>query len=159
MPLTLQDREDIRGVIALYDFAIDLGDFEGYTSCFTEDGSFTHSGSGPDSKTAGRYQGHDQLFDFCKSVFASTKGHLRHWNNGTQILEGNGNTATMRSFIVGFTVGVYPVPKIFETGIYYDSFRKVDGRWLIQDREFRCDPQPEHRGYTWDPKGFADDLR
>ena len=65
----------------------------------------------------------------------------------------------MRWFIIGFSVGVYPVPQIFETGIYYDEFRKVDGKWHIAQREFRCDPQPEHRGVVWDPQEFADDIR
>jgi hypothetical protein len=51
------------------------------------------------------------------------------------------------------------VPKIFETGIYYDKFRKVNGKWCIEERNFRCDPQPEHRGRTWDPQKFADDIR
>jgi hypothetical protein len=87
------------------------------------------------------------------------EGQLRHWNNGVQILEGDGETAAMRSFIIGFTCGVYPVPKIFETGIYYDKFRKVNGKWYIEERNFRCDPQPEHRGRTWDPQKFADDIR
>jgi len=89
----------------------------------------------------------------------TASGQLRHWNNGVQLLEGDGETATMRSFIIGFTCGVYPVPKIFETGIYYDKFRKVNGKWHIEERNFRCDPQPEHRGRTWDPQKFADDIR
>ena len=39
MPLTLEDREEIREVIARYDFAIDLGDPEAYANCFTQDGA------------------------------------------------------------------------------------------------------------------------
>ncbi len=159
MPLTLEDREEIREVIARYDFAIDLGDFDAYANCFTEDGEFLHSGAGEGSQMAGRYVGRQQLHDFCKSVFTFAKGQLRHWNNGVQLLEGDGQTATMRSFIIGFTCGVYPVPKIIETGIYHDEFRKVDGKWYISKRNFRCDPQPEHRGETWDPQKFADDIR
>jgi len=65
----------------------------------------------------------------------------------------------MRSFVIGFSVGVYPVPQIFETGIYHDEFRKVDGRWYIAQREFRCDPQPEHRGEAWELEDFAADIR
>jgi SnoaL-like protein len=159
MPLTLEDREEIRGVIARYDFAIDLGDPEAYANCFTEDGVFLHTGAGEKSGMAGKYTGRKELHDFCKSVYEFAEGQLRHWNNGVQILEGDGETAEMRSFIIGFTVGVYPVPKIFETGIYYDKFRKVNGKWYIAFRNFRCDPQPEHRGSVWDPQKFADDIR
>ena len=108
---------------------------------------------------AKKYVGRKELHDFCKSVCDFAEGQLRHWNNGVQILEGDGETAAMRSFIIGFTCGVYPVPKIFETGIYYDKFRKVNGKWYIEERNFRCDPQPEHRGRTWDPQKFADDIR
>jgi hypothetical protein len=129
MPLTLEDREEIREVIARYDFAIDLGDPEADANCFTEDGAFVHTGAGnQSSKMAKTYTGRKE-------------------------------TATMRSFIIGFTCGVYPVPKIFETGIYYDKFRKVNGKWYIEERNFRCDPQPEHRGRVWDPQKFADDIR
>lgn len=159
MPLTLEDREEIREVIARYDFAMDLGDPTEWANLFTEDGAFLHSGAGAQSEMAGRYQGRDALRDFCQSVFDRTKGQLRHWNNGVQLLEGDGETATMRSFIIGFSVGVYPIPQIFETGIYYDEFRKVDGKWYLAQREFRCDPQPEHRGVVWDPQEFADDIR
>ena len=52
MPLTLEDREEIREVIARYDFAIDLGDPEAYANCFTEDGAFLHTGAGSRSKMA-----------------------------------------------------------------------------------------------------------
>jgi hypothetical protein len=111
MPLTLEDREEIREVIARYDFAIDLGDPEAYANCFTEDGAFLHTGAGNKSKMAKRYTGRKELAAFCKSVCDFAEGQLRHWNNGVQILEGDGETATMRSFIIGFTCGVYPVPK------------------------------------------------
>jgi hypothetical protein len=159
MPLTLEDREEIREVIARYDFTMDLGDPDGWAELFVEDGVFMHTGAGKQSEMAGRYQGRQELRDFCQSVFDRAKGQLRHWNNGVQLLEGDGETARMRSFIIGFSVGVYPVPQIFETGIYYDEFRKVDGQWRIVQREFRCDPQPEHRDVVWDPQEFADDIR
>jgi uncharacterized protein (TIGR02246 family) len=67
MPLTLEDREEIREVIARYDFAIDLGDPEAYANCFTEDGSFLHTGAGSQSKMAKRYTGRKEL------------EHFHHW--------------------------------------------------------------------------------
>ena len=57
MPLTLADREEIRGLIARYDFALDLGDPDEYANCFTEDGVFLHTGSGEHSDTAGHRGG------------------------------------------------------------------------------------------------------
>lgn len=159
MPLTLEDREEIRELIARYNFAMDLGDPDAYAECFTEDGVFLHTGSGESSETAGRREGRAALRDFCEYIFGRTKGRLRHWNNGVQVLEGDGGTATMRSFMMGISVGVYPTPQIFETGIYFDELRKVEGRWYLSQREFRCDPQPEQRGVVWDPQEMADDIR
>ena len=161
MPLTLQDREDIREVIARYDFAIDLGDPEAYANCFTEDGYFLHTGAAnPSSNMAKKYVGRTELAAFCQSVFDFAQGQLRHWNNGVQLLEGDGETATMKSFIIGFTSGIYPVPQIFETGIYYDVFQKVESKWYIKSRNFSSDPQPEQQGQPgWDPQKFADDIR
>ena len=159
MPLTLEDREEIREVIARYDFAIDLGDPEAYANWFTEDGAFMHTGRGSQSKIAKKYIGRKELAAFCKSVCDFAEGQLRHWNNGVQILEGDGETATMRSFIIGFTTGVFPCRRSSKPEFYYHKFRKVKGKWYIEERNFRCDPQPEHRGRVWDPQKFADDIR
>jgi hypothetical protein len=51
---------------------------------------FLHTGAGDDSEIAGRYQAHEALRAFCQSVFDRSKGQLRHWNNGVQLLEGDG---------------------------------------------------------------------
>src|ERR1700722_7390482 len=74
MPLTLEDREEIREVIARYDFAIDLGEPEAYANCFTQDGAFLHTGAGNKSKMAKKYTGRKELHDFCQSVFEFAEG-------------------------------------------------------------------------------------
>lgn len=158
MPLTPDDREEIRELVARYDFALDLGEFDAYASCFAPDGAFWVDGFGEGSTVGGRHQGRDALRDFAKLNFEAYKGHFRHWNNGVQVIEGDGEVAQMQSYMIGITVGMLGEAQILETGMYYDTLRKIDGKWLFEERHFIADPQFEHREFTWDAEQFARDI-
>ena len=65
----------------------------------------------------------------------------------------------MRSFVVGFTCGVYPVPKMFDDRRSLRQFPH-GGRQVVHRRAqfpFRTTTGPRRR--TWDPQEFADDIR
>jgi len=158
MPLTPEDREEIRELVATYDWAIDFGLFDEYAATFTADGTFWVDGFGADSRVGGRHTGYAALFDFAKWNYEAYKGYLRHWNNGVQNMKGDGDHATMRSYMIGITVGMLGEAHILETGVYYDRLRRVDGQWRFEERHFICDPQYEHRMLTWDPEKFARDI-
>ena len=152
MSISLEDREEIRELVARYDFALDLGDFDGVVATFAPDGVFWADGFGEGSSVGGRHQGREALFKFAKLNFEGYHAHLRHWNNGVQIIEGDGNHARMRSYIMGVTVGMLGQAHILETGIYYDRLCKLDGQWLFEERHFIADPQFEHRELKWEPE-------
>lgn len=158
MALTPDDREDIRDLMAKYAFAIDFGDCEAYASTFTPTGTFWCDGWGEDSIVQGRHTGREALFNFCKLCFESYKGYLRHLSNGVQLMQGTGQRAEVRSYMMGVTVGTLPDAQILETGVYYDQVVKLDGRWLFEERHFIADPQFEHRGQSFDAAKFTQDM-
>ena len=158
MAISVDDRDSIRELVARYDFALDMGDFDSYASTFVPEGAFWVDGFGEGSAASGRYEGRAALFDFAKMTFESCQGYLRHWNNGVQVIEGAGDHARMRSYMIGITVGMLGEAHILETGVYYDKLRKLDGEWLFEERHFVLDPQFEHRELRWDAERFAREI-
>jgi SnoaL-like protein len=155
MKISLEDKDAIRELVARYDLAIDLGDYEAYANTFTVDGTFWVDGFGEGSIVAGRHTGRPALFNFAKLNYEAYQGHLRHWNNGVQLIEGAGNRARMTSYMIGITVGMLGTAHILETGVYYDRLCKIDGDWFFEERHFIADPQYQHRGLTWDAQSFS----
>jgi hypothetical protein len=132
MAMSAMDYEDIRQLLARYNFAIDLGDAEGWAATFTPDGAFECSGLPEGNPFGGRYEGSDALLGYAKMHYGHAKGRARHWNWNLEI-DGDGDTATMRCYMMALSVG-HPPAVQGSTGIYRDRLRKVDGRWLFEER-------------------------
>jgi uncharacterized protein (TIGR02246 family) len=65
MPMSPQDHEDIRALVASYAFALDLGDADAFADCFTDDGSsFGIAGLPEGHPLAKRFEGRDALKEF-----------------------------------------------------------------------------------------------
>ncbi len=144
MSLEPIDYEEIRQLLARYDFALDFCDAEAYVDCFTPDGAFTIDGMDERLPYVGRHRGAVALRSLADRMMDVARGYSRHWNN-VLLIEGDGHTAEMRSYVMVVAVGVKPDAVINATGVYRDRLRKVDGRWRFEERRFTCDPQPEHR--------------
>lgn len=138
MAMSVLDYEEIRQLLARYNFSIDLGDPDGWAGCFTADGAFECSGVPEGSPFGGRHEGTAGLVAYATTHFATAKGHARHWNWNLQI-DGDGDTATMRCYMLALSIGRAP-EVLGSTGIYVDRIRKVDGRWLFEDRHVTMDP-------------------
>ncbi|HAN08706.1 MAG TPA: hypothetical protein DCP89_09420, partial [Acidimicrobiaceae bacterium] len=80
MPLTAQDHEDIRQLLARYNFAIDFGDVSDWVGTFTTDGIFECLGLPAGAPLGGRHAGTDQLSKYAVKHFETNKGRARHWN-------------------------------------------------------------------------------
>jgi uncharacterized protein (TIGR02246 family) len=137
MGMSALDYEEIRQLLARYNMAIDGGDAAGWAACFTKDGTFESSGLPDGHPFAGRFEGSAALTAFAAKSFEMTKGRGRHWNNSVAI-EGDGETATMRCYLLAFTAGA-PGTMSGVSGIYEDRLVKRDGRWLFAERHATTD--------------------
>jgi hypothetical protein len=138
MLLTASDHEEIRQLLARYNFAIDLGDSFGWAACFTDDGVFECSGLPDGHPLGGRHAGAEALRSYATTHFAISKGRARHWNGSIQI-DGDGDRATMRCYMLQLFTG----SATSTTGIYRDRLRKIGGRWLFTERHITVDTKPE----------------
>lgn len=137
MPMSAIDYEDIRQLLARYNFAIDLGDVDAWAACFTADGAFECSGLPEGNPFGGRYVGTEALRAYATAHFATFKGRARHWNGNLEI-SGDGATAMTRCYMLLLTVG--HAPTVSGTpGIYSDQLRKIDDRWLFVERHVTVD--------------------
>lgn len=132
MAMTALDYEEIRQLLAAYNFAIDLGDPEAWADCFTADGAFECTGVPEGSPFGGRHEGRDALVAYATNHYGRAKGRGRHWNANLKI-DGDGATATMQCYMLALSVGKPPAVS-GSTGIYRDKLAKRDGRWLFTER-------------------------
>ena len=138
--MTALDFEEIRRLLARYNFAVDFGDAEAWADCFTPDGVFICTPEG--GPLTGRHAGRDALVAYARTHYGIAKGNARHWNWNLDI-DGDGQTATMRCYMTVFTATRSESPATLSvTGVYRDSLAKVDGRWLFTQRHIHVDPQP-----------------
>ena len=138
MTLTPQDHEDIRQLLARYNFAIDLGATDDWAACFTPDGVFECSGLPEGSPLGGRYAGRDELKAYAETHYGIHKGRARHWN-WNLLAEGDGDDATLTCYLNAQTSGQGDRAKLRATGIYRDTLRRVDGKWLFATRHIAID--------------------
>jgi ketosteroid isomerase-like protein len=140
MTMTALDHEEIRQLLARYNFAVDLGDAEGWADCFTPDGVFRCTPEG--GPLTGTHQGRDALVAYGQTHYGINKGRARHWNWNLEI-DGDGETATMRCYLLSLRATTPDAPAaVGATGVYRDRLSKVDGRWLFVERHIHIDPQP-----------------
>ena len=144
VPKTALDYEEIRQLVARYVRAADFGAADAFASCFTPDGAFVLDSESPSKLKAGLHVGAAALRRLCTENFAGTRGHVRHWDS-PPVIEGDGETAAMSSYLAVLRVGETPEAGVILTGVYWDILAKVDGKWLFAERRFGWDPLPEHR--------------
>ena len=126
MSLSLEEQLDIMDVMARYNHAVDSGDAEAWANTFTDDGIFEGS--------AITVKGREELLEFVRSRDPSNP--IRHWNNNI-LIEGNGDDATAKVYLVTFDVS--GPPKIRSSGIYHDTLRRIDGQWKFTYRKVEVD--------------------
>ena len=144
MGMTALDYEEIRQLLARYNFAVDFGDADGWADCFTPDGVFRCTPEG--GPLTGRHAGRDALVAYAVTHHGASGGRARHWNWNLEIA-GDGDTATMRCYLAAYAATGTEAPAALRvTGVYRDALVKVDGRWLFAERHVHVDPQPPSPG-------------
>lgn len=119
----LRDIEQIRKLVAVYNFAFDARDEAGFTSCWTEDGFAERHGSEL------QHRGHAQLAALVRD-FPVNGRHL----TTDLIIDVDGDSATLRSYMLYLDMG--PPCEISMFGVYNDELVRVDGVWKFRRRSF-----------------------
>jgi uncharacterized protein (TIGR02246 family) len=132
----LVDKDEIRELTARYCFAVAEGDSETLVGLFTSDGVF---------KLRDRvFEGTDGLREIYTGAAdgVTPKPFIQN-----HVIEVDGDRATGRCAVE--IRMVHKDQAYTAAGHYYDTYRKVDGRWRFAERDFRT--------YHWVPlaKGWA----
>jgi uncharacterized protein (TIGR02246 family) len=128
MALTTDDIVAIHQLYAEYCHAIDEGDGDAYSACFTPDGTLDSGGPA--------LVGREKLARFAAGIPKRTPG-VRHAVSNIHA-RGDGDRAEGRAYFVGYS-GAGGTPAVFTTGVYRDVLQRVDGAWLFAERHFTTD--------------------
>lgn len=136
MTSLLEDKLAIEERIALYNQAIDEGQYEDFLGCWCEDGVFDGLG--------GPYVGRAAIRSFTDGYderYRSRLPGLRHFtvNIRSQI---EGDEARSTSMLLLTATGSKGAHIVF-TGRYQDTLRRVDGQWLFSRRRLEQDKPPQ----------------
>lgn len=133
------DHEDIRQLLARYNWAIDLGDIDGWVDCFTDDGTFTCLGLPDGAALGGRHEGREALHAYGSTHYGINKGRARHWN-WNPLIEVDGDEATMKCYLNAYAAGQGDSATLRVTGLYEDRLRRTPGGWRFASRQVTIDP-------------------
>jgi len=128
--MTPEERDAIYDVLRRYIWCMDTGDIDGIVATFTDDGTVK-------DVTGHRWDGPDAPRNFA-SHFIKRPGRPagQHWVQHMNIDAASGDTARVTSY--WFTVvrdGEDDRKFVSNLGRYIDTCVKVDGRWLIKDKQ------------------------
>ena len=140
MALNPMDYEQIRHLVARYNFAIDGGDVEAWADCFIEDGEFLCTPE--DGPLTGQHVGREALRSYARQHFLVSKGSARHWNWNLAI-QATDAGASMRCYLAAMSAASPGRPPVIRTtGIYRDDLVRRSTNWLFSRRHIHLDPQP-----------------
>ena len=135
----MSDHEEIRQLLARYNWAIDFGDVDGWADCFTEDGEFTCVGLPDGDPRGGTHQGRAALRAYAVGHFERARGRARHWN-WNLLIEVDGDRATLSCYLNAYGAGQGETALLRATGVYRDTLRRTAPGWRFARREVTIDP-------------------
>jgi hypothetical protein len=127
MTSSVEDKEQIRELLASYCFHSDSGDAEAFVNLFTDDGVL-------DLGTFGVYRGGAALLEAQRRK-GGQPAKVRHLTTNI-LIELKADKAEVRSYVAALDVGETPAKVIF-AGHYYDTVARYDGRWRFKLRRAR----------------------
>ena len=139
MSLQADDYEEIRQLLARYNFAIDFGHIDDWVETFVPEGKFSCVGLPEDAPLGGTHEGKDALRSYAESHFGVNQGRARHWN-WNLVIEGNDDTATMQCYLNAYSAGQGESALFRVTGVYRDRLARTESGWKFVEREVTIDP-------------------
>lgn len=120
----MQDKDEIRELLARYCFHLDAEEFEAMAALFTPDGMWeTAFGTG---------RGRDGIIAQARSIASGPRPRRVHLTTNI-VIDLDGDSATVRSNWVLFQ-NTPSGPAIGSGGTYFDHVVKQDGQWLFRHR-------------------------
>lgn len=139
MSLTSSDHEEIRQLLARYNFAIDFGEIDSWVQTFTSNGVFSCLGMPEGAPLGGTHRGADALRAYAETHFSINQGRARHWN-WNLLIEGDNDSATMQCYLNAYSAGQGDTALFRVTGVYRDRMVRTDDGWRFIEREVTIDP-------------------
>lgn len=134
MMIAAQDFVEIQNLYALYNHCSDAGDGPGYAATFTEDGELQVMPRGLIVK------GRQNLVAYKQADKADRDAlYRRHWNSSLHLEQIDGTMVRGRCYFQAFNGTPGSLPHMTSNGVYTDTIRKVDGRWLFALRYLAID--------------------
>jgi hypothetical protein len=123
MAINTDDRLNILELVARYNWAIDHREAEAFADVFTADGELW-------ADHALRAKGRAALIEHIRK--AERTGHrIRHWPCNP-VLEGTGDGAKLRMYVMAFDIGAGIRPQIIAE--YEDDLARNGGQWKFRVR-------------------------
>jgi uncharacterized protein (TIGR02246 family) len=120
----MQDKDEIRELLARYCFHLDAEEFDAMAALFTPDGVWeTAFGTG---------RGRDGIIAQARSIASGPRPRRVHLTTNI-VIDLDGDSATVRSNWILFQ-NTSSGPAIGSGGAYFDHVVKQDGRWLFRHR-------------------------
>ena len=126
MPLSVDDRLEILDLMHRYNHCADGGDGEGFADTFAEGGLF--EGSMRTARTR------EELVQ----AGSSGGGLWKHWLS-SPIIEGDGDHATARVYLVRTGRAEDGSVELIASGTYHDTLARIDGEWKFTHRKVHPD--------------------
>lgn len=129
MGISTDDVLEIQQLVARYNFAVDGGDADAFAGTFTPDGVFTVGGN--------EMRGHDALRAFVEGrAGVAPRRHVV----SSMIVDGDGDTATLRAYLQVVAAGDDGTFAISTQGTYDDRLVRTGDGWRFSVRTFISDP-------------------
>ncbi|WP_062344622.1 nuclear transport factor 2 family protein [Novosphingobium sp. CCH12-A3] len=123
MNCPIEDRLAIQDLMIAYAHAVDtIGNIDGILDVFTEDAVFDLSGIGLTPQV-----GHDGIRAFFTNVFANMAHHA-HYLTNFAVTAYDGDTASMRAYVIGMGQGKNG-SSVTVNGRYYFDVRRTEKGW------------------------------
>ena len=133
-PLVAQDYTDIQDLYAYYTLCSDVGDADGFVSCFSADGELCI----PTLSMSVR--GHADLHRFKSEDKARRKGRVRrHWNSGLHLEHIDSTKVRGRCYLHAYEAPPGLALVLVDMGVYEDTLVHEEGEWRFCRREIHMD--------------------
>ncbi|CAN5181562.1 hypothetical protein BH09ACT10_BH09ACT10_19530 [soil metagenome] len=135
----LEDELALRNLLARYAFNADMGRARAYADLYTEDGAIDLKDmDGP------RFEGRESIYsDFITQPMATAAAGRTFHQASPTVFHIDGDNATGEGFGTVLYLGEDGSMTIVQGTYNHWTFRRVDGEWLIAERDFRQMGSPE----------------